>query len=95
MPTKQSPGDQYIEQPDGHEETGEELFCLFDAARPCAPDCISYDVNGVDVDGRTTCLAVNAWKQTAVSMANMARTVQRSDPVPGSQEPPPKVGGNP
>lgn len=88
MPTQQTPGEKYLEQPDGHSETGDELYCPIFMDRVCGADCVGFDAHG-DNKVRTTCLLVNALKQGASALSVIARIMQGS--IPGSDTKPPGV----
>ena len=89
MPTQQTPGEKYLEQPDGHSETGDELYCPIFMDRVCGADCIGFDPYG-DNKGRTTCLLVNSLKQGASALSVIAKVLQGS--IQGSDLKPPGVG---
>jgi len=92
MPANQQPGDRYVQQPDGHGETGDELYCPLAPERVCAADCVAFDVQGTQADGRTTCIAVNALKQIAAAAVAMARQGGAERPRSSAADiPPPEV----
>jgi hypothetical protein len=88
-PIHQRPGDRYVHQPDGHSETGEEVYCFLDFDRVCTAECVAFDVAGVGAETRSTCMLVNSAKQVAAALAVIGRS-QRG--VSGSDAPIPKVG---
>lgn len=85
----QKPGEKYIEKPPVREQPDDVLACWMDMERPCGPDCVAFDIENVDRDGRTGCILVNALKQGAIALFSFASKAQ--GPMPGSTHRPPGV----
>jgi hypothetical protein len=91
MPVEQNPGDMFIQQPDQH-EVSEELYCWLNPNRVCGGDCVAFDIVGATNKDRTRCILVNASKQSAVGVVNIARGMRSPAAPSGADVPPPRVG---
>jgi hypothetical protein len=62
--------DPFVERPDEHEETGEELYCWIPGGgdRQCGPDCVAYDLTYEEDQRRTSCQALNAFRALSVGV---------------------------
>jgi hypothetical protein len=57
----------YIERPDEHADTGDQLFCWMSYERECEGSCTSYDGSYVEDQRKTPCLILNALRSVALS----------------------------
>ena len=100
------PNTPFIEKPEEHAPSGNELYCFLDATRPCTSECVSFlpaRPEGKDYEGQpwAMCsLLVNAHKlgkhavAIAIQGADLLKhlKVRRQDEARMNQQPPPKVG---
>ena len=89
MPIEQKPGDAYVHLPNGHEETGDEVYCFIHDDLVCNSSCIAFDVNHSTSKNRSTCIFINAAKQISTALARLVKLTH--PPMPGSNINPPKV----
>ncbi len=93
MASGQNPGERFIQPPDRHQATTE-LYCWLscnpNGDRVCGGDCVAFDPQGVGRVDRTQCIIVNAMKQGAVALFNLAGAAKPPS-APGTHVPPPGV----
>lgn len=89
-PTTEAP---YLERPDEHEETGNELYCWMPGTedRECNGSCVAFEPRSLDDDRTDTCKALNALRSVAMSLglqtkaARVAAVKAQTEKIP---EPP-------
>lgn len=94
MATGQSPGEKFIHEPEKR-QARDELYCWLPSLNPagdrvCGGDCVAFDPQGVGKTDRTQCVFLNAVKQGAIALYNLAGA-HRPPAPPGTHVPPPGV----
>lgn len=88
------PAKPFINKPDTHEASGDEVFCIFHDERVCNAACAAFDIHGSQDDMRTPCILVNAQMQQSTSLVSIAKTLKsvvKDSVIPGSNLAPPGV----
>lgn len=77
MPTNHLEGP-YIERPDEHEVTGDQLFCWIQWNRECGGDCVAFEERATaDTSQRMSfCKALNSVRSVALSFTILAEAAQ-------------------
>jgi len=65
----------YIERPDEHQVTGDQLFCWIVWNRECGGDCVSFEEQATVDPRMTTCKVLNTMRSVALSFAHAAQSM--------------------
>lgn len=61
----------YIERPDEHEGTGDQLFCWIQWNRECGGDCVAYEELAAGDQRLSFCKVLNSVRSAALSFSGM------------------------